>query len=81
MKAISLGHNQIITIDDEGNQTFQSYNSAIATKTKEGNVYFDKQYYKFSRTIIKYRNKFIKEDSKTIEKKIKDGTYKLRDLN
>ncbi|MFW6311634.1 MAG: hypothetical protein ACOC1K_05300 [Nanoarchaeota archaeon] len=73
--------NQFIIEDDNGNTFFQSYKSMIAKKTPEGEIFLDERYYNYSSTTSKYRNMFLGEDTKTIEKKIKSGEYKLANLN
>ena len=59
---------------------FQSYNSMIA-KIEGAQVYLDPIFWDYSKTTGKYRNIFLGEDKKTTEKKIKDGTYILTNLN
>lgn len=61
---------------------FQSYSSIIVIKDKKtGKTILDKNKWDYSKTIGKYRNKFLGEDKKETEKKIKAGIYKLADLN
>lgn len=63
---------------------FQSYNSIIAEVIywpDRKDVTLDENYWDYSVTTGKYRNKFLGEDKKETLKKIKDGTYKLADLN
>ena len=61
---------------------FQSYNSIIAfISYKDGETYLDEYYWNYSVTTGKYRNIFLGENRKETEKKIKDGIYKLVDLN
>tara|TARA_Y100000593_G_C4258286_1_gene310809 strand:+ start:523 stop:789 length:267 start_codon:yes stop_codon:yes gene_type:complete len=72
--------NQIKIIDNNGTKYFQSYNTIIIKKT-HNNTYLDKYYYNYSRTTSKYRNIFLNENTKQIESKIKEGTYKLTNLN
>lgn len=65
-------------------ETFQSYNSIIAVITKwedETRIELDETYWNYSKTTGKYRNLFLNEDRKTTEKKIKNGEYKLTNLN
>ena len=65
-------------------QTFQSYDSIIAVRTVwEGvtEIMLDEKYWNYSKTTSKYRSHFLGESTKETEKKIKDGTYKLQDLN
>ena len=59
----------------------QSYNSIIAFKSKDGKTYLDDYYWDYSKTTGKYRNMFLRETKKDTEKKIKDGTYILTNLN
>jgi hypothetical protein len=59
---------------------FQSY-KAIIIKKENGKVYLDRTYYDYSRTTIKYRNMFLRETAKEIEKKIKNNVYVLTNLN
>lgn len=66
-------------------ETFQSYDSIIAIKefTPQLPIYvtLDCTYWNYSKTTGKYRNQFLGESKKETEQKIKDGTYKLADLN
>lgn len=71
--------NQFIISTDDG-LYFQSYDSVIALK-KDGKVYLDQNYWDYSVTTGKYRNKFLSEDKKTTQKKIDSGEYILTDLN
>jgi len=78
--------NQIIITDEKKDtETFQSYNSIIAVKgwTKDGKrkVILDDYYWNYSRTTSKYRNMFLNELTDDTKRKIKDGTYKLTNLN
>lgn len=59
---------------------FQSYNSVIVKKTAK-NIYLDKFYWDYSKTTGKYRNIFLGETKKETEQKIKEGVYKLTNLN
>ena len=72
--------NQLEIIDNNGTKYFQSYNSIIIKQTTN-NTYLDSYYYNYSRTTSKYRNIFLNETTKEIEKKIKNGVYKLTNLN
>ena len=72
--------NQLEIICDNGTKYFQSYNSIIVKKTNN-NTYLDSYYYNYSRTTSKYRNIFLNETTKEIEKKIKNDVYKLTNLN
>ena len=60
---------------------FQSYNSIIVKKYNNGNVELDKNYWDYSATTGKYRNVFLAEKKPETERKIKQGVYKLVDLN
>lgn len=63
---------------------FQSYQSVIIKTTFEDSkrvVYLDEYYWNYSKTTSKYRNLFLGEDSKTIQKKINNGIYLLTNLN
>lgn len=71
--------NQFI-IESSRQRIFQSYDSIIAIIC-DGQVTLDENDWDYSVTTGKYRNQFLGEDKKTTEKKIKDGTYKLADLN
>ena len=75
--------NQFIIIDNNATY-FQSYNSIIAKiEMIEGSkkVFLDEYYYNYSRTTSKYRNLFLGEVTKDIEKKIKEKEYTLTNLN
>lgn len=75
--------NQFI-INDSEFTAFQSYDSIIVKTTFEDGkrvVYLDKNAWNYSKTTSKYRNLFLGETSKETEQKIKDGIYKLVDLN
>jgi hypothetical protein len=71
--------NQFI-IHTDNKVFFQSYNSIIVKKQNNA-VYLDSKYYDYSKTTVKYRNLFLRETTKEIEKKIKDNVYILADLN
>lgn len=61
---------------------FQSYKSVIAFIPNDGSkTQLDSKFWDYSNTTGKYRNIFLGEDRKATEKKIKDGTYLLTDLN
>ena len=63
-------------------EIFQSYKSIIARKyLNTGKVILDKHYWNYSTTTGRYRNLFLDETRKDTEKKIKNGEYKLQDLN
>ena len=61
---------------------FQSYRSTIAFRPNDGGqVVLDAHYWDYSTTTGKYRNQFLGEDIEETRRKIKDGTYKLANLN
>lgn len=68
----------IITTKDAS--YFQSYRTIIACRTN-GKVYLDKDSWDYSTTTGKYRNLFLDENKRETERKIKDGTYELANLN
>ena len=73
--------NQFI-IDDGNKRYFQSYKSIIALKDfKKGVVYLDSYYWDYSTTTGKYRNIFLNENINQTRQKIKNGVYKLINLN
>ena len=64
---------------------FQSYDTVIAKKILGAvggtRIYLDKDSWDYSVTTGKYRNIFLGESKKETERKIKDGTYILTNLN
>jgi len=72
--------NQFI-IWTEDAQYFQSYQTVIAKRDNEGNIYLDKNRYDYSVTTSRYRNKYLNMTTKEIEKKISVGEIVLTDLN
>lgn len=76
----NLVPNQFIIYTDEG-RYFQSYDSIIAFIDNNCNVFLDEYYWDYSRTTGIYRNIFLMEDIKTTREKIKEGEYKLINLN
>ena len=78
--------NQFIITDNKKNTlTFQSYNSIIAVKSwdKDGKrkILLDDYYWNYSRTTAKYRNIFLNEYTEQTRRKIRNGEYKLTNLN
>ena len=75
--------NQIIITDEKKEtETFQSYDSIIAVRNKKTDkITLDSYFWDYSVTTGKYRNQFLGEGIAETRKKIKDGTYKLRNLN
>lgn len=60
---------------------FQSYKSIICFIDNEGNTYIDENKWDYSTTTGKYRNIFLNEKKRETENKIKEGFYRLYDLN
>ena len=73
--------NQFIITTSKG-RFFQSYDSIIAF-IPFGNkpVQLDKNYWDYSVTTGKYRNRFLSEYKAETEQKIENKIYKLTDLN
>ena len=71
--------NQFI-INHKGKEYFQSYSSLIAVKEGE-KVTLYSYYWVYSVTTGRYRNDFLNEGISETRKKIKDGIYKLVNLN
>jgi len=74
--------NQFIICADNG-RYFQSYDSIICFAPYDWDkpILLDRTYWDYSKTTGKYRNQFLEEDKKETERKIKEGIYKLVDLN
>jgi hypothetical protein len=72
--------NQFRIVSDSG-VTFQSYESIICHIANDGRVTLDEKTWNYSNTTSKYRALFRGEPTKVTERKIKDGTYKLANLN
>ena len=71
--------NQFIIIDGEY-EYFQSYDSIIVKRSRNETI-LDECYWNYSVTTGKYRNIFLGEAKAETERKIKDGRYRLADLN
>ena len=87
-KVNQLANNQFIITENNGNEIFQSYDSIIAKKSlwamgtgTEDRIELDQNYWDYSKTTSKYRNKFLDETTKETQAKIKSGEYILTDLN
>tara|TARA_R110002074_G_scaffold239154_1_gene411008 strand:- start:253 stop:534 length:282 start_codon:yes stop_codon:yes gene_type:complete len=66
----------------QSGQFFQSYDSVIAFKPYDGSsITLDRNYWDYSVTTGKYRNKFLCETKKETQAKIDSGQYILADLN
>ena len=77
----SLGNpaaNQFV-ITDGSRRIFQSYSTVIAV-IENGKVTLDSEYWDYSATTGKYRNKFLGEGIAETRAKIKSGEYALADL-
>lgn len=72
--------NQFLIHTDNG-VYFQSYSSIIAYRPFGGQVILDKNFWEYSVTTGKYRNKFLHENTAETRQKIANGTYALADLN
>lgn len=72
--------NQFIIRTPEG-RFFQSYDSVIVHETNDGKTILDKNFWNYSVTTSKYRNKFLGENTAETRQKIKAGIYELADLN
>ena len=78
---MKVSNNQFL-ITEKNKQTFQSYKSIIAVKDyKTQKTYLDKYYWDYSVTTGKYRNQFLGEGIAETRRKIKEGIYKLKNLN
>lgn len=79
----SSGHavpNQFVINTSDG-IFFQSYKTIICYIDNQGNTYLDENAWDYSTTTGKYRNQFLNEKKRETEKKIKEGVYRLYDLN
>ena len=73
--------NQFTIYTDKG-VYFQSYNSIIAFEPYDQKpTILDEFYWDYSRTTGKYRNMFLNEGITETRNKIKEGIYKLKNLN
>ena len=72
--------NQFIVWTDNG-RYFQSYSTVVVRIDNTGKVVLDCNAWNYSKTTARYRNVFLNESTKDIERKIKDGTYTLDNLN
>lgn len=72
--------NQFEIFTNEG-KFFKSYNTIIAAKLKDGRILLDADKWDYSKTTSKYRNDFLRLDTKETKQRIKDGSIILADLN
>lgn len=71
--------NQFIIVD--GNTTyFQSYKT-IVVRSRGNCIDLDVNAWNYSRTTARHRNAFLGSTTKDIKEKIKNGSFKLVDLN
>ncbi len=67
-------------IEHNGAVYFQSYDTIIA-KRQMGRIILDKNYWDYSTTTGKFRNQFLREKKVDTERKIREGIYRLENLN
>lgn len=72
--------NQLIIIEDDGSVVFQSYKTRIVRIAKDGTTTLDPEH-NCTKTTTRYRNMFLKQTSAQVSACIKDGTYKIEELN
>ena len=60
---------------------FQSYDTVIAVRDEDGKITLDENSWDYSQTTSRYRNKFLCENTAETRRKIKNGIYKLANLN
>jgi hypothetical protein len=72
--------NQFIVWTDNA-RYFQSYSTVIVRIDNDGKVVLDCKAWNYSKTTARYRNAFLNESTTETQKKIKDGTYTLDNLN
>lgn len=73
--------NQEVIDSGELGLIFQSYGKNIALKAPDGRVFLDENYWNYSNTTGKYRNRFLDESIKETRRKIQSGEYVLINLN
>ena len=71
-RSTKLANNQIVVSFTNG-EVFESYNQPIVIKLNNITYLTDK--WDYSKNTGKYRNRYLNETKKEIEKKIKDGLY------
>lgn len=74
-------HYVINTPEGDYYQGLRTERSIIAFKDKEGQITLDQNYWHYPNPIEKNRERFLDEDDKVTERKVKEGTYQLADLN
>ena len=81
LKVTELPPHQICLRVD-GEQYLISDEKVVAFYSKDGQVYLDETYYRWSDATIKWRNYFLGLlTSQEVEDRIKSGEYILADLN
>ena len=65
---------------EQHTREFLSYDSLIANKY-DNRIILDSNLWNFSRTTTKYLSQFLNQNLKQIRKSIRNGDYKLLDLN
>lgn len=77
--------NQFIISYGEDEEIFQSYKTVIARRTYDARdgttIALDVDYWNYSVTTSKYRNKFLDMTTQEIKQAIKDGSIELVNLN
>ena len=68
-------------VTTERGKWFRSYSSNIVLIDNDGQVWLDEHYWDYSATTSKYRNMFLGNATKDCKQLIRDGIYKLTDLN
>lgn len=68
-------------IETNRNSYLQSYNVIVVRINSRGDVFLDKNYWRYSVTTSKHRNKFLGENTRETERKIRNNIYKLVNLN
>ena len=71
--------NQFV-IENDNEIFFQSYKSIIAN-VKNGKIFLDPVYYKYSKTTSKYLNRFLNMNSKEVQEGLKSGLIEFKNLN
>lgn len=71
--------NQFEIVTTEG-RMFQSYQTKIAFIANDGTVTLN-EVYDHSKTTGKYRNMFLGEDKKATDRAVKNGEYRVANLN
>lgn len=69
------------TIQSANKEVFQSYDSIIAERYANGDIWLDDATWDYSVTTSRYRNIFLGETKKETQAKIDSGEYVLANLN